>query len=37
MESGRQEERDRIEQEIQDDGTEARNIDDDEVEELHNR
>lgn len=37
MESHTQEESERTESEIQDDGTEATNIDDEEVEELHNR
>ncbi|MCI4392610.1 hypothetical protein PGIGA_G00147870 [Pangasianodon gigas] len=36
MESRRQEESDRIEPEIQDDGTETTNIDEEDVEELHN-
>ncbi|KAG7318431.1 hypothetical protein KOW79_018186 [Hemibagrus wyckioides] len=36
MESHAQEESERTESEIQDDGTEATNIDDEEVEELHN-
>lgn len=37
MESRSQEESDRTETEIQDDGTEATNIEDEEVEDLHNR
>lgn len=37
MEPHTQEESDRIEPEIQDERTEATNIDDGEVEELHNR